>query len=145
MSLPGYAVQFSRVAGLCPGFWTAIILPVNRTAILFFALMCAASIGVVVARPSTKAADLRSAISLETLIPRQFSEWREEPQWIVQAVNTQIQELLDKLYSQILTHTSVNAKGYRIVLSMAYGTDQRGASQAHHRRSLVPVIVEKTT
>lgn len=31
------------MAGLCPVFWTAIILPVNRTAILIAVLMCATS------------------------------------------------------------------------------------------------------
>lgn len=49
----------------------------------------------------------------------------------MQVVNPQTQELLDKLYSQILTRTYVNAKGYRIMLSLAYGSDQRGALQAH--------------
>ena len=85
-------------------------MPSNRIAFLLAALMCAASIGAVVARPGTKAADLGPAISLETMIPKQFGEWREEPQRIVQVVNPQTQELLDKLYSQILTRTYVNAK-----------------------------------
>jgi len=39
--------------------------------------------------------------------------------------------LLDKLYSQVLTRTYLNAEGYRIMLSIAYGSDQRGALQAH--------------
>lgn len=108
-----------------------IIPPVNRIAILIAALMCAASIGAVVARPGTKAADLEPAISLETMVPKQFGDWREEPLRIVQVVNPQTQELLDKLYSQILTRTYVNDKGYRIMLSLAYGSDQRGALQAH--------------
>jgi EpsI family protein len=49
----------------------------------------------------------------------------------VQVVNPQTQELLDKLYSQILTRTYVNAGGYRVMLSLAYGNDQRGSLQAH--------------
>jgi EpsI family protein len=46
-------------------------------------------------------------------------------------VNPQTQELLDKLYSEILTRTYVNSAGYRVMLSLAYGSDQRGALQAH--------------
>ena len=46
-------------------------------------------------------------------------------------VNPQTQELLDKVYSQILTRTYVNSGGYRIMLSLAYGSHQRGSLQAH--------------
>jgi len=103
----------------------------NRMAFLIAALMCGASIGAVVARPGTKAADLGLAISMETLIPKQFSEWREEPQSIVQVVNPQAQALLDKLYSETLSRTYVNSGGYRIMLSLAHGSGQRLAFQAH--------------
>ena len=108
-----------------------MVMPSNRIAFLMAALMFAASIGAYVARPGTRAADLGPAISLEALIPKQFGDWREEPQRIVQVVNPQTQELLDKLYSETLTRTYVNASGYRIMLSLAYGSDQRGALQAH--------------
>jgi EpsI family protein len=39
--------------------------------------------------------------------------------------------MLDKLYSQTLTRTYVDKQGYRIMLSLAYGDDQRGGLQAH--------------
>jgi EpsI family protein len=103
----------------------------NLTAVLLGTLMCAASAAAIVARPSIKAADEGPQISLEARIPKQFGDWREEPQRISQVINPQTQELLDKLYSQILTRTYVNSDGYRIMLSLAYGSDQRGALQAH--------------
>ena len=103
----------------------------NHLAFVIAALMCGASIGAVVARPGTKAADLRPAISLEAMIPNQLGDWREEPQRIVQVVNPQQQATLDKLYSQILERSYVNADGYRIMLSLAYASDQRGYSRAH--------------
>lgn len=93
--------------------------------------MCAAGIGAVVARPGTKAAALGPTLSLETLIPRQFGEWREEPQRVVRVVNPQTQALLDKLYNETLSRTYVNAGGDRIMLSLACGSDPRGALQAH--------------
>lgn len=101
------------------------------TALVLAALMSAASIGAVVARPSTKAADVGPAIVLEQMVPVQFGDWREEQQNQVQMVNPQTKELLDKLYSQILTRTYVNTDGYKIMLSLAYGSDQRGGMQAH--------------
>jgi len=106
-------------------------MPTNRIAYFIAALMFAGSIGAVVARPRATAEGARPAISLESMIPKRFGDWREEPNPIVQVVNPQTQALLDKLYSQVLSRTYVNAEGYRIMLSMAYGLDQRGALQAH--------------
>lgn len=100
-----------------------------RIALVLCALMFAASVGAIVARPTQKVAD-EHAVSLVSIVPKSFGEWREVPQ-AVQVVNPQTQELLDKLYSEILTRTYVNAEGYRIMLSLAYGSDQRGALQAH--------------
>ena len=102
----------------------------NRIALLIAALMISASVGAVVLRPDTKTADI-SAISLETMIPKQFGDWREEPQRVTQIVNPQTQALLDKLYSQLLSRVYINKEGYRVMLSLAYGSDQRGALQAH--------------
>ena len=106
-------------------------MPANRTAFAIAILMFAASIGAIVARPGVKLANELPAITLESAIPRQFGDWREAPLGFIQVVNPQTQELLDKLYSQVLTRTYVNANGYRIMLSIAYGSDQRGAMQAH--------------
>lgn len=103
----------------------------NRTAIALALLMVAASAGAILARPSTKAADQGPKISLEAMVPKAFGGWQEEPQRIGQVVNPQTQELLDKLYSQILARTYINASGYRVMLSLAYGSDQRGELQAH--------------
>lgn len=105
--------------------------PRNRTALVIAGLMLTASVGAIVAKPTARIADESAAISLEAMIPKQFDDWREEPQRVVQVVNPQTQELLDKVYSQILTRTYVSSEGYRIMLSLAYGADQRGSLQAH--------------
>ena len=103
----------------------------NRTALLIAGLMFAASIGAIVARPTLKASDLGQAVSLEAMVPKQLGGWHEEQQRYVQVVNPQTKELLDKLYSEILSRVYVNSNGYRIMLSLAYGSDQRGTLQAH--------------
>jgi EpsI family protein len=106
-------------------------MPKNGIALIIGALMISASVGAIVLRPGAKVADKEAAITLETMIPKKFGDWQEQPQRTVQVVNPQTQELLDKLYSQILSRVYVNAEGYRIMLSVAYGTDQRGSLQAH--------------
>jgi EpsI family protein len=111
-------------------FGKVVVMLSNRIALIIAALMISASIGAVIARPTAKVAD-EAPISLEQMIPVQFGDWREEPQRFAQVVNPQTQELLDKLYSQILSRTYVNSGGYHVMLSLAYGSDQRGSLQAH--------------
>jgi len=102
-----------------------------RTAFVLAALMAAAGVGAMVARPTVKLVDERGALSLESMIPKEFGDWREQPLGQVRVVNPQTQELLDKIYSQLLSRVYVNAGGYRIMVSIAYGSDQRGSLQAH--------------
>lgn len=106
-------------------------MPVSRIAIIIASLMCAASVVAHVVRPEKKVADTGPAISLEAMIPKAFGDWREEPQRVAQVVNPQAAQLLDKIYSQILVRAYVNGEGYRIMISLAYGSDQRGELQAH--------------
>jgi EpsI family protein len=104
---------------------------VKRIAFVLAALMCTASIGAIMVRPGTKAASQGPAFDLEAIVPRQFGAWQEVPQPLAQVVNPQTRQLLDKLYSQILSRTYVGPDGYRIMLSIAYGNDQRAELQAH--------------
>lgn len=94
------------------------------------AAMAATSLLAVVLRPKPRDASSPPSISLEQAIPRQFGDWRLAPQ-TVQLVNPQTQEMLDKLYSQLLARTYVDAGGRSVMLSMAFGDDQRGGLQAH--------------
>ncbi len=113
-------------------------MKLNYTALTLTALMCAASVAGYAARPGAKAADKGQTVSLDSIVPKAFGEWRELPEQGAQVVNPQTKELLDKLYSQILTRTYVNKEGYRIMLSMAYGDDQRGGLQAHRPEVCYP-------
>ena len=113
-------------------------MKLNHTAIALAALMCGASIAGYAARPGAKAADKGNEISLDTMVPKNFGDWTELPDQGAQVVNPQTKELLDKLYSQILTRTYVDKQGYRVMLSMAYGDDQRGGLQAHRPEVCYP-------
>lgn len=110
----------------------------NTTALTLAALMCAISVAGFAIRPSTKASSKANPISLEALVPKQFGDWVELPGQSVQVVNPQTQQLLEQLYSQMLSRTYVNKEGYRIMLSLAYGDDQRGGLQAHRPEVCYP-------
>jgi EpsI family protein len=94
-------------------------------------LMVGALVAGIVGRPTAKTPGTAPKFLLEEVVPKQFGGWRELPDQTTQVVNPQTKELLDKIYSQILSRTYVNSTGYRIMLSMAYGDDQRGNLQAH--------------
>jgi EpsI family protein len=68
---------------------------------------------------------------LDVSVPTSFGDWRHDATAGVMVVNPETKALLDKIYSQILTRTYVNKSGQRVMLSVAYGSDQRGALQAH--------------
>lgn len=82
-------------------------------------------------RPSNQRnKDVQSSFKLEQIVPESFGGWRLQQQPVM-AVNPQTQELLDKIYSQILARTYVDQSGYSIMLSISYGADQRGSLEAH--------------
>jgi EpsI family protein len=99
--------------------------------LILLVLMLAASGMAVALKPTKKIADQGPKVELETLIPKGFGEWRHEITSVAQAVDPQQKEMLDKIYNQTLSRTYVNAQGYRIMLSVAYGGDQSDAMQLH--------------
>ncbi len=102
-----------------------------KVAVTAAALMCAASVAAFVAKSAVLRVAPAPTIQLDAAIPRQFGPWREEPTHTVQVVNPQLQAMLDRLYSQTLSRIYVDNRGYRVMLSLAYGDDQRGGLQAH--------------
>lgn len=93
--------------------------------------MFLATLAGVAARPSSKTGDAGDKVVLADIVPSRFGGWSELATGGTLLVNPQTQQLLDKLYSQILTRTYVNADGYRVMLSIAYGDDQRGELALH--------------
>lgn len=110
----------------------------HYTAIALAALMCSASVIGYAARPHSTATKKGTALSLEAVVPKTFGDWQLLPEQTAQVVNPQTQQLLDALYSQMLTRVYVNKDGYRIMLSMAYGDDQRDGLQAHRPEVCYP-------
>ncbi len=110
----------------------------NVTAIALAFVMCGASVAGIAARPASRAANTAPAISLETAVPGTFGTWQLLPEQATQVVNPLVKEELDRLYSQILSRTYVDKEGYRVMLSIAYGDDQRGGLQAHRPEVCYP-------
>ena len=110
----------------------------TRTSLALAVAMTVTAVGAVALRPAAKAAETGRSIALEQMVPAAFGTWRELREANVQVVNPETQAVLDKLYSQVLSRTYVDASGYRVMLSVAYGDDQRGGLQAHRPEVCYP-------
>ncbi len=108
------------------------------SAVLVAVLMASAAALATVMTPTRKIVDTLPKLNLEASIPERFGDWTLDKRAVGGVVNPQTTELLSKLYSQILTRTYYNAQGYRIMLSIAYGEDQRDGNQLHYPEVCYP-------
>ncbi len=74
---------------------------------------------------------MNSTIELETAIPKQFGDWKMIELKRLQVVNPDDNSLVDQLYSQVLERSYVNSQGQVVMLSIAYGAEQRKDMLAH--------------
>lgn len=98
---------------------------------LMLVLMVVAAGFAIAMRPQHMIADREPGFELGTVIPQEFGDWREEAHSPNLIIDPQQQETLETIYSQILSRTYVNKRNVRVMLSIAYGRDQRDANQAH--------------
>lgn len=84
-------------------------------------------------KPTTRLAEIKPPIKLEEQIPEAFGEWRIDRSIRPVLPDPGLQAMLDSLYSQVLARTYINSKGERIMLSIAYGSDQGNEATAVHR------------
>lgn len=67
---------------------------------------------------------------LQRIVPPQFGAWQELPT-APSIVSARTQDLLASIYNEVLARVYAADDGYRVMLSLAYGGDQRGALRAH--------------
>lgn len=104
--------------------------PLFRNLILVLSMVSASGLAIAL-RPTERIADKGPEVRLAEMVPLQFAGWREEAQKTALIVDPQQQEMVNRLYSQTLSRTYANADGYRVMLSIAYGTDQTDSNQVH--------------
>ncbi len=91
-----------------------------RTALLIGAMMFTVGIGTMIARQGAN--ETQAGPSLDTLIPKHFGDWMEEPIGVVKVVDPQLQDVLDADYSQVVNRFYINPERYLIMVSVAYGS-----------------------
>lgn len=110
----------------------------RRRALLVAAVMLAGSGLAVALRPTRHMSDEIGFPDLEEIFPSSFGDWRVDTTLPVILPAPDVQAQLDKIYNQVLARTYVNAKGERVMLSVAYGGDQSDATSAHRPEVCYP-------
>jgi EpsI family protein len=103
-------------------------IPKLRTLAIGLGMLAAAGLAYAM-KPTRLVADA-DTFQLEAAIPRQFGAWTEQKQQ-VQIIDPRQQETIDRIYSQVLTRSYVDDKGERVMLSIAYGSNQGDDLQVH--------------
>lgn len=101
-----------------------------RNAVLVAAMFAASGLALAL-KPTIRVADSGPRFSLESAVPRELGEWQEARFGAAQIVDPQQKAMIDKIYNQTLSRTYVDAKGYAVMLSIAYGSDQSDTLQLH--------------
>lgn len=108
------------------------------SAIFAAVLMTSAAAIATVMTPTERLVDLLPKMNIDASIPKKFGVWVMDEMPVAGVVNPQQTEVLEKIYSQIVTRTYVNPEGYRIMLSIAYGEDQRDGNSLHYPEVCYP-------
>src|SRR5450830_230908 len=89
-------------------------------------------------RPSHLMANDYPALNLETVIPKQFGDWTELNLGVNQVVNPESNELINRIYTQVLSRAYINKAGQVIMLSVAYGENQSEETALHYPEICYP-------
>ncbi len=101
-----------------------------RYLIIGIAMLVAAGLAVALT-PHERVADQGPKFDLESMIPKQFGEWRMEPKLDHLQVSPEVQAAINKIYNQTLSRTYTNDRGEQVMLSIAYGGDQTDSMTVH--------------
>ncbi|MEW6514360.1 MAG: exosortase-associated protein EpsI, B-type [Pseudomonadota bacterium] len=112
--------------------------PLLRTGIVIAVLMFTATALAYALKPTTRLADLQPREKLETLIPLQFGDWQGMPTANIVIADPQMRENLDRIYTDILNRVYVDSRGRQVMLSIAYGEDQRDSMSMHYPEVCYP-------
>lgn len=112
--------------------------PGFRLNTFIFGLMLLASAVAWSLTPRKFLSDTVAPINLKSTVPSKFGEWEELETPNSQIVDPSSKALIDLIYTETLSKTYVNRLGYRIMLSIAYGRDQRDSLQLHQPEVCYP-------
>ncbi len=115
----------------------ALSRPVRQALAMVLAMVVVALLSQA-GKPVHKLAEQRPRYDLEQVIPQTFGDWRVLRAGGVVLPDPSVLANLQKLYTQTLSRAYVNSRGTVIMLSIAYGDDQRAAMAVHYPEVCYP-------
>lgn len=112
--------------------------PPRRRALLAAVLMAGTLGAAEWARPRERLTDSLGLLDLESSFPARFGDWQIDLRAPVQLVSPDLAQFIARIYAATLSRLYVNARGERIMLSVAYGGDQSDATRAHRPEVCYP-------
>ncbi len=104
---------------------------VRRLRVLGVVMILAALLAWAV-KPTKQWSEHSAQVKYASLFPANFGGWRLAPEQANSVVNPQQQETLDAIYDEIVSRVYIDmASGRRVMVSLAYGSNQSRATQIH--------------
>ena len=110
----------------------------RRKALVFLAGTVAASAGAVAMVPRAGVDEMTETRSLDTLFPESFGDWHVDPDVIPIEPPADLRKTIQESYDQTLSRTYIDSRGYRIMLSVAYGGRRNQGMDIHRPEICYP-------
>jgi EpsI family protein len=103
----------------------------QKNAWLLLLVMLGAALLAYQLTPRQKMAELNPPINLEQLIPTTFGDWQQDTTQNLIIADPDQLRAMNKIYTQTLMRTYQHKNGYKIMLALAYGSDQSDFMEVH--------------
>jgi EpsI family protein len=115
----------------------ALTRPVRQALAMVVAMVLVALLAQA-GKPVHKLAEQRPRFDLEQVVPERFGDWRLLRAGGVVLPDPSVLANIKRLYTQTLSRAYVNSRGTVVMLSIAYGDDQRAAMAVHYPEVCYP-------
>ncbi len=122
--------------------------PLRRKTLIALVGMLGASGAIVAGKPTRKANEFGADLQLDTMFPATFGDWQIDRSITPVLPNPQLQKVIEATYDQTLARTYINARGERIMLSVAYAGREHEDMNTHRPEVCYPaqgMSVRKST
>ena len=115
----------------------ALTKPVRQALAMVIAMVLVALLAQA-GKPVHKLAEQRPRLDLEHVVPERFGDWRLLRAGGVVLPDPSVLANMQRIYTQTLSRAYVNSRGTVVMLSIAYGDDQRAAMAVHYPEVCYP-------
>ncbi len=111
----------------------------RRKALGVLAAACGSGVAAAAMVPRRSAGELGLADTrLEAMFPETFAGWTTDPTVVPVLPNAETQKAIEETYDQVLARTYVDDRGYRVMLSAAYGGRRNQGMDIHRPEICYP-------